>query len=84
MDKTCKFLKISSIIFKVLAWVSLAFGFISGVIIFIGGGGPDAPRATGFVAILLGMVYFFISFTASGVIALLLDIRTKLDKGPEA
>ena len=84
MDKTFKFLKISSIIFKVLAWVSVAFGLISGIIIFIGGGAPDAPRVTGFLAILLGIIYFFISFTASGVIALLLDIRTKLDKGPEA
>lgn len=84
MDKTCKFLKISSIVFKVLAWVSIALGSISAIVIFIGGGTPDAPRSTGFVGILLGIVYFFISFTASQVIVLLLDIHSKLNKGSGA
>ncbi|MFC1666908.1 hypothetical protein ACFL0P_03470 [Candidatus Omnitrophota bacterium] len=84
MDKTYKFLKISSIVFKVLAWVSVALGSISAIVIFIGGGKPEAPRATGLVGILLGVVYFFISFTASEVIVLLLDMHSKLNKGPGA
>lgn len=81
MDKVCKFLGISSKIFKVLAWISVAVGVISAVVIFVGGGTPEAPRFTGFIGLLLGVVYFFIFYTTSGVIALLLDIRSKLDKG---
>jgi len=84
MDKVCKFLGVSAIIFKVLAWVSVVVGVVSGLIIFIGGGTPEAPRATGFVGLLLGLVYYFIFFTASGVITVLLDIRSKLDKCPSA
>ncbi|MDP6685882.1 MAG: hypothetical protein QGI05_02905 [Candidatus Omnitrophota bacterium] len=75
-----KFLGLASKIFKVLAWISLAVGVVSALIIFIGGGTPEAPRSTGLVGLLLGAVYFFVSFTASEVIALLLDLRSKVDK----
>ena len=84
MCSGCKFLGISSKIFKVLAWVAGAVGIISALVIFIGGGAPDASRATGFIGLLLGLVYFFIFTVAAEVIALLLDIRAKLDKGPSA
>jgi len=79
-----KFLELSSKIFKVLAWVSVAVGVVSALVIFIGGGTPDAPRSTGFVGLLLGVVYFFLFTVASEVIALLLDMRSKLDKGSNA
>lgn len=82
MQKTYKFLETSSIIFKVLSWVSLVVGVIASIVIFIGGGTPEAPRSTGFIGLLLGIVYYFIFFTASEVITLLLEIRTKLEKGP--
>lgn len=81
MDRSHKFLSVSCTIFKVLAWVSVALGVISAIVIFIGGGTPDAPRSTGFVGLLLGAVYFFIFFTASEVIAVLLEIRNKLEIG---
>jgi len=84
MDKDYKFLKIGVTIFKVLAWVSVAVGVISAVVIFIGGGTSEAPRATGFVGLLLGVVYFFIFTVASEVIALLLDISNRIGKGPSA
>jgi len=76
-----KFLGVSSKIFKVLAWIAGAVGIVSSLIIFIGGGVSNAPRATGFVGLLLGLTYFFIFTVASEVIALLLDIRAKVDKG---
>ena len=79
MDKSYKFLGTSAIIFKVLAWVSGVIGIIAAIVIFIGGGTPEAPRTTGFVGLLLGLVYFFIFFTASEAIALLLDLRNKVD-----
>jgi len=75
-----KILETSSMVFKVLSWVSLAVGIISAVVIFIGGGTPEAPRATGFIGILLGIVYFFIFFVTAEIITLLLDIRLKVDK----
>jgi len=84
MDKNYKFLGISAIIFKVLAWLSGVIGIISAIVIFIGGGTPEAPRMTGFIGLLLGLVYFFIFFTAAEVIALLLDLRNKADKGSSA
>lgn len=81
MDKSHKFLGTSCTIFKVLAWISVALGIIAALVIFIGGGTPDAPRSTGFIGLLLGAIYFFIFFTASEVIAVLLDIHNKIDKG---
>jgi len=81
MDKKYKLLEVSSIIFKVLSWVSLAIGVVAAIIIFIGGGTPEAPRTTGFIGLLLGVVYFFIFLVTAEVIALLLEIRSKVEKG---
>jgi hypothetical protein len=75
MDKKYKLLEISSTIFKVLSWVSLAVGIIAAIVIFIGGGTPEAPRTTGFIGLLLGVVYFFIFLVTAEVITLLLEIR---------
>ena len=80
MNKNFKLLEISSIIFKVLAWASLAIGIIASIVIFIGGGTPEAPRATGFIGILLGIVYFFMFLVTAEVITLLLEIRSKVEK----
>jgi len=80
MNKTYKVLEIGAIVFKVLSWLSLAIGTIAAIVIFVGGGTPEAPRATGFVGLLLGVVYFFIFLVAAEVIALLLEIRSKLEK----
>ena len=79
-----KFLNVGSVIFKVLAWAAVIVGVISAVVIFIGGGTPQAPRLTGFIGLLLGAIYFFIFYTASEVIRLLLDIVAKINKGSEA
>lgn len=81
MSKNYKLLEVSTIVFKVLAWVSLAVGVIASIVIFIGGGTPEAPRATGFIGILLGIVYFFMFLVTSEIIALLLDIKSKVEKG---
>jgi len=84
MKNPYKFLGISSTIFKVLSWVSLVVGVVAGIVIFVGGGTPEAPKYTGFIGILLGVVYLFIFLTSSEIITLLLEIRGKLDKGPSA
>lgn len=81
MTKNYKILDVSSIVFKVLSWVSLVVGVVSAIIIFIGGGTPEAPRSTGFIGLLLGVVYFFIFLVTAEVITLLLEIRSKVEKG---
>jgi hypothetical protein len=80
MNKSYKLLEISSTVFKVLAWASLAIGIVAAIVIFIGGGTPEAPKVTGFVGLLLGIVYFFIFLVTAEIIALLLEIRSKVEK----
>ena len=81
MTKNYKLLEVSSTVFKVLSWVSLAGGTVAAIVIFIGGGTPEAPRSTGFIGLLLGVVYFFIFLVTAEVITLLLEIRSKVEKG---
>ena len=81
MGKKYKLLEISSFVFKVLSWVSLAVGIVAAIVIFVGGGTPEAPRATGFIGLLLGIVYFFIFLVTAEVITLLLEIHSKVEKG---
>jgi len=81
MGKNYKLLEVSTVIFRVLAWASLAVGVIASIVIFIGGGTPEAPRATGFIGILLGIVYFFMFLVTSEIITLLLDMKSKVEKG---
>ena len=80
MDKKYKLLEVSSVVFKALSWISLAVGIVAAIVIFVGGGTPEAPRATGFIGILLGIVYFFIFLVTAEVITLLLEIRSKVEK----
>lgn len=81
MTKNYKLLEVSSTVFKVLSWVSLVVGTVAAIVIFIGGGTPEAPRSTGFIGLLLGVVYFFIFLVTAEVITLLLEIRSKVEKG---
>jgi hypothetical protein len=80
MDKKYKLLEVSSVVFKALSWISLAVGIVAAIVIFVGGGTPEAPRATGFIGLLLGIVYFFIFLVTAEVITLLLEIRSKVEK----
>ena len=80
MGKKYKLLEISSFVFKVLSWVSLIVGIVAAIVIFVGGGTPEAPRTTGFIGLLLGIIYFFIFLVTAEVITLLLEIRSKVEK----
>ena len=81
MSKNYKVLEVSVIVFKVLSWVSLAIGIIAAIVIFVGGGTPEAPKSTGFIGLILGIVYFFSFIIAAEIIKLLLEVRSKVDKG---
>ena len=73
-----RFLRLSGRLFDILGWIALVLGAIFTVVVFLGGGGPDAPRAAGIVGILVGGVYFLIFKTIGGVVRLLLDIESRI------
>lgn len=89
--KEYKLLKVSRTIFKILAWVILVLGVVVGVIVLIAGGGAipaavpggvpaPAPRAAGLVFMIMGAFYFFILYTISEIIGILLDIKASCAK----
>jgi hypothetical protein len=71
-------LTVSSVIFKILAWLGVILGIISCIAILIKGGTPQVPRWMGFVSLVVWLIYFFIFMSASEIIKLLLEIRSRL------
>ena len=53
------------LVFQIFGWIAAALGVVFFLIILIGGGSPDAPRATSILALVLGFIYFVFFFTAS-------------------
>ncbi len=91
MKEPYKFLKISVVVFKVLAWVSLAFQSLTGLILIITGGAPvliggaEIPaRLVGVLNFVAAGMYFFSLWLMSSLIRLLLDIRLQLPGGQSA
>jgi len=80
MCKQFKVLKISSVIFKVLAWISAVFFIVVTFIVLLGFGGPDTPRIASLVFLLGGGLYFLILFSISEGIKLLLSLCARTDK----
>lgn len=78
MDK--KPLKYIPIAFKGLALISALLGLTFFVIILIGGGTPDAPRATSVLALILGTFYLLFFWTIAEVIGLLIKIEANTRK----
>ena len=76
------FLKVSATVFRILAWVVVILGALAFIVILVGGGTPEAPRFTSVLALLLGAIYFFIFYTASEIIKLLLELASV--KQPQA
>jgi len=85
MAKSYRFLRVSAMAFKVLAWLTLVFQAITGVILLLGGGesifigGLELPaRAVGIVNFVAAGVYFFSFWLMGSLIRLLLEIRERL------
>ncbi len=85
MGQSYKFLKVSVVVFKVLAWVAVAAQVITGLILVIGGGAPVAiggievpARVVGILNFVAAGMYFFSLWLMSNLIHLLLDIREQL------
>lgn len=68
------------LVFKVFAWIAAALGVVFFFIILIGGGTPEAPRATSILALVLGFFYFVFFYTISEVLGLLMRIEQNTRK----
>ena len=78
-EKEYRFLKISSRVFNLLAWLALGVGVVLSVITFVNNVNPWTPRiGQTAVVLLLGCLYFFIFGTVSELIRLLLNIESKI------
>lgn len=75
-----KSLKYITVAFKSLGLISLLLGLVFFVIILVGGGSPDAPRATSILALILGFFYLLFFWTIGEVISLLIKIEANTRK----
>ena len=85
MAQPYKFLRVSTTVFKVLAWVTLAVQVVTGLILVVGGGEPvfiggiELPaRMVGVLNFVAAGMYFFSLWLMSAVIQLLLELRERL------
>jgi hypothetical protein len=67
------------LVFRIFALTAVALGVVFFFIILIGGGTPDAPRATSILALVLGFFYFVFFWTIAYVINLLEKIAGDKD-----
>ena len=89
MAQPYQFLRVSSKVFKVLAFVAVVVQVITGLILLIGGGDPIAigglelpARIVGVLNFVAAGLYFFSFWLMSNLIQLLLDIRERLPASP--
>lgn len=87
MDKEYGFLRAARIIFKVLAWVAL------GVFVLVGFATsgvketalapevPIPPKITSVMYLVMGGLYWLVSYTISEIIGILLDIKGSSGEG---
>lgn len=66
--------------FQIFAWISAVLGLVFFCIILIGGGTPEAPRATSVLALVLGFFYFVFFYLVAEVLRLLVAIEANTNK----
>ena len=88
MTQPYKFLQVSTVVFKVLAWVSLIIQGILGLVLLVTGGaavpvgGVEIPaRVVGVLNCVAAGIYFFMLTLMSNVLQLLLDLRGRTAGG---
>ena len=91
MARPYNFLQVSTIVFKVLAWVALVMQIIVGLVLIIQGGEPVliagrpiSVRLVGLLNFVTAGLYFFSFWLMSSIVRLLLDIRGQLSGLPAA
>ncbi len=85
MAQPYKFLRVSTVVFKVLAWVTLALYAVSGIALIVTGGPPVplmgvevSARLFGAVYLLAGGANFYFLWLIRSIIQVLLEIRSGL------
>ena len=63
------------LVFQIFAWISAVLGLVFFFIILIGGGTPEAPRATSVLALALGFFYFVFFYFIAEILRLLTAIE---------
>ena len=83
-----KFLRVSTVVFKILAWAAVAFQVVIGLILIVQGGEPvpvgnfELPvRVVGLLNFVAAGLYFFSFWLMKSLIQLLLDIRARQSGG---
>ena len=83
-----RFLRASTVVFKVLAWAAVAFQVVIGLILIVQGGEPvpvgnfELPvRVVGLLNFVAAGPYFFSFWLMKSLIQLLLDIRARQSGG---
>ncbi len=69
------------LVFQIFAWISAVLGLVFFFIILIGGGTPEAPRATSVLALALGFFYFVFFYFISEILRLLVSIEANTRRG---
>jgi hypothetical protein len=67
-------------VLQLFAWLAAALGLVFFFIILIAGGGPDAPRVTSVLALVLGFFYFVFFHLVAEVLRLLIQIEVNTHK----
>ena len=76
MNDKYKFLSVAPKTFKILAWVGLVLGIISAGIVVLGMDDSVTPRWMAIVTIIAAVIYFFIFYSLSELIQMLLNLGT--------
>ncbi len=87
MDKEYGFLRAARVIFKVLAWVVLAMFVLVGFVTVgvketaLAPEVPIPPKITSVMYLVMGGLYWLVSYTISEIIGILLDIKGSSGEG---
>ena len=79
MKRRAAFLKISSVVVKVAAWISLFFGALSAIIVLTGKI-PDYPRLIGVFILVLYGFFFFLLYLIAEMAGVLSEIAGEIKK----
>ncbi len=79
MRKHIFFLKCSSIVIKIVAWILLTLGIIGAVTLF-SGGIQGNPRWTGFVVLVFYLFLFWVLFLIAKISDILIQIINSAQK----
>ncbi len=79
MNENTRFLKTSSAILKVAAWIFLFFGLSGGLSVFLGRM-PEFPRWAGIVLAGIYSFVFFVLYVIVRLVELLLEIINKSEE----